>query len=101
MKDIELKDRKEKTKKDIQKLFNKPIIVFKDDMDKFKEHEKKKIRPIIRNCFDWLIKQSVMGKKPKIIWDKLKDKIINDIWRFFDNEKEKEERKKKQNEKNN
>ena len=60
----------------------------------------KKIRPIIRNWFDRSIKQSVMEKKPKIISDKLKDKIINDICRLFDSEKEKKERKmKKQNEK--
>ena len=55
----------------------------KDDMDKFEEHEIKKIRQIIGNWFDWLIKQSVMGKKPKIIRDKLEDKIINDIWRIL------------------
>ena len=56
-------------------------------MDKFEEQELKKIRPIIRNWFDRLIKQSVMGKKPKIIRDKLKDRIINDNWRHFDIEK--------------
>ena len=50
-----------------------------DDLDKSEEHEMKKIQAIIRNWFDWLIKQSVMGKKPKIIRDKLKDKIINNI----------------------
>ena len=55
----------------------------KDDMDKFEEHEIKKIRQIIGNWFDWLIKQSVMGKKPKIIRGKLEDKIINDIWRIL------------------
>ena len=55
----------------------------KDDMDKFEEHEIKKIRQIIGNWFDWLIKQSVIGKKPKIIRDKLEDKIINDIWRIL------------------
>ena len=60
----------------------------------------KKIRPIIRNWFDRLIKQSVMEKKPEIISDKLKDKTINDICRLFDSEKEKKEwKKKKQNEK--
>ena len=59
----------------------------KDYMDKFEEQELKKIRPIIRNWFDRLIKQSVMGKKPKIIRDKLKDRIINDNWRHFDTEK--------------
>ena len=37
----------------------------------------------------------MMGKKQKIIRDKLKDKIINDISTFFDTEKEKEDRKKK------
>ena len=37
-----------------------------------------------------------MGKKPKIIRDKLKDKILNDIWALFET-KEKEDRK-KQNE---
>ena len=37
----------------------------------------------------------MMGKNLKIIRDKLKDKIINDISTFFDTEKEKEDRKKK------
>ena len=59
----------------------------KDYMDKFEEQELKKTRPIIRNRFDRLIKQSVIGKKPKIIRDKLKDRIINDNWRHFDTEK--------------
>ena len=68
-----------------------------DDLDKFEEHEMKKIRAIIRNWFDRWIKQSVMGKKPKIIRDKLKDKIINNIWELFNIEKEKEDRKKKEN----
>ena len=87
-KDRELKDRKEK--KPI-----KPIIVSKDDMDKFEEQQMKKIRPIKRNRSDWLIKQNVTGKTPKIIRDKLKDKIINDILTFFETEEEKEDRKKK------
>ena len=67
-----------------------------DDLDKFEEHEMKKIQAIIRNWFIWWIKQSVMGKKPNIIRDKLKDKIINNIWELFNIEKEKEDRKKKQ-----
>ena len=46
----------------------------KDDMDKFEEQEMKKIRPIIRNWFHLLIKQNEMGKRPKTIRDKLKDK---------------------------
>ena len=68
-----------------------------DDLDKSEEHVMKKIKAIIRNWFDRLIKQSVMGKKPKLIRDRLKDKIINNISRLFDIEKEKEDRKKKQN----
>ena len=35
-----------------------------------------------------------MGKKPKMIRDKLKDKIINDIWTLFEKEEKKEDRKK-------
>ena len=68
-----------------------------DDLDKSEEHVMKKIKAIIRNWFDRLIKQSVMGKKPKLIRDRLKDKIINNISRIFDIEKVKEDRKKKQN----
>ena len=45
-------------------------------MDKFEGEEMKKITPIIRNWFDQLIKQNMMGKKPKIIRDKLKNKMI-------------------------
>ena len=37
-----------------------------------------------------------MGKKPKIIRDKLKAKIINDILTLFETEEEKEDRKKKE-----
>ena len=46
----------------------------------------KKIRPIKRNWFDRLIKQHLMGKKPKTTREKLKDKIINDIWTLFGTE---------------
>ena len=66
-------------------------MVSQNDMDKFEEQEMKKIRPVIRNWFDRLIKQNVMGKKPKIIRDKLKDKIINNIWTLFESEEEKED----------
>ena len=48
-------------------------------MDKPVEQEMKKIRPIMRNWFDRLMKQNVMRKKPKVIRDKLRHKIINDI----------------------
>ena len=51
----------------------------------------------MRKQFARLIKQKVMGKKPKIIRDKLKDKIINDTGRLFETEKEKKDRKKKHN----
>ena len=63
-------------------------------MGKFEEQEMKKIRPMKRNWIDWLIKQNVMGKKSKIIRDKLKDEIVNDIWTLFETEDEKDDRKK-------
>ena len=85
--DRELKDRIEKIKREIEELFNRLIIVSKDDMDKVEEHEMKKIRPIIRKQIDRLIKQNVMEKKPKIIRDKIKYKIINDIWTPFETKK--------------
>ena len=90
----ELKDIEEKIKREIEELFYKPIIVSKDDMDKFEEQKMKKIRPVKRNWFDRLFKQSVLRKKSKIIRDKLKDKTINDIWTLFETEEEKEDRKK-------
>ena len=36
-----------------------------------------------------------MGKKPKMLRDKLKDKIINDIQKLFETEEEEKEDKKK------
>ena len=69
---IQKKDRK--TKRETEKLFYKPIIVSKDDTDKFKEQEMKKI------------KQSVMGNKQK---------IINDIPNIYLNRRRKWKRKKK------
>ena len=74
-----MKNRKAKIKREIGELFHKPIIVSKDDLDKFEKQEMRKIRPIIRNWLHWFIKQNVMGKKPKAIIDILNDKIINDI----------------------
>ena len=41
LKDIELKDREVKIKREIEELFFKPIIVSLDDMDKFEQREKK------------------------------------------------------------
>ena len=81
--DRELKDREEKIKREAEELFYKPIIVSKNDMDKFEEQEIKK-GPIKRSWCDWLIKQNVMEKKPKLVRDKVKDKIINDIWTLFE-----------------
>ena len=62
-------------------------------MDKFEE-ERKKIRPIKRNWYDRLIKLTmVMEKKPIVIIDKLKDKIIRDIWTLFETEEEEKKTK--------
>ena len=85
MSNRELKDRKEKIKRGIRKLFYKSVIVAKDNVDKFEEQEIKKIRAI---------KQSVMQKKSKIIIDKLKDKIINNIWILFETGEIKEDTEK-------
>ena len=63
-------------------------------MDKFDKKGMKKIRPIIRNWFDRLIKQNVTGKKPKIIRDKLTDNTINNVRKIFETEEKEEERKK-------
>ena len=46
LKDRELKNREVKIKIDIEELFFKPIIVSIDDIDKFKQKEMKKVRPI-------------------------------------------------------
>ena len=46
LKDIELKDRQEKIKREVEELFFKLIIMSKDDMDKSEEKEMKNIRTI-------------------------------------------------------
>ena len=46
LKDREMKDREEKVIREIEELFHKIIVMSKDDMDKFKEQEMKKIRQI-------------------------------------------------------
>ena len=46
LKDRKQKDREVKIKREIEELFFKRIIVSIDDMDKFKQKEMKKIRPI-------------------------------------------------------
>ena len=45
----------------------------------------KKVRPVIRNWFD-----TKKPKEPKIIRDKAKDKIINNVWRLSETKKENE-----------
>ena len=90
LKDRESKIRKEKLERDIKGLFHKPLIVSKDDMDKFEEQIMKKIRPVITKWFDQVINKNVMAKKPKIIRDELKDKIFNDIWTLFETKNKKE-----------
>ena len=62
---------------------------------KFEEQKMKKIRPIIINQFDKLIKQNVVRNKPKTIRDKLKDKIINSISTLSEQKKKKKKKKQK------
>ena len=96
LKDRELKDREEKVKREIKELLYNPIIVSKDDVVKFEEEEMEKIRPIKKNWYDRLIKQTIAReKKPQIIRSKSKEKIIRDIWRRFEMKEEKEESKKR------
>ena len=64
LKYIELKDRIEKIKKEIDKLFNKLVIVPKVDIVKFEEHEMRKKRPIIWNILI-LKKKKKTEKKAK------------------------------------
>ena len=75
LKGRELTDWEEKLReREIEELFYKPTIVAIADMDKFEE-EMKKIRPIKKNWYDRLIKQTMaMEKKPIVIIDKLKEK---------------------------
>ena len=80
---IELKDRElnyteVKSKREIEELFYKPIIVSIDDMDKFEEKEVKKIRPIKNTWHDWLINyipepttKLVGGFKDQIVFSKV------------------------------
>ena len=52
LKDRELKDREVKIKGEIEDLVFKPVIVCIDDMDKFEQEKKKKIRPIENIWYD-------------------------------------------------
>ena len=46
LKDRELKDREEKIQREIEELFHKLIIVYKDNMDKFEQQGTKRIIPV-------------------------------------------------------
>ena len=67
MKDIELKDRERKIKREIEELFFKQIIAFIDDMDKFEQKEMSKIRPIKTLGIPKPIWKSSSGFKDKVI----------------------------------
>ena len=63
-----------KIKREIEKLFLKPIIESKNDMDKFKKKQMQKIRLIKNTWFEWLIdyipepiRKSVGGFKNNIL----------------------------------
>ena len=55
LRDIELKDREVKIKRETEELFFKPIMVSIDDINKFEQKEMKKIRRIKNTWYDWLI----------------------------------------------
>ena len=92
LKDRQFNDTEEKIKREKEELFCTPVIVSEDDMGKFEEQEMMKIRPIKKNENDQLIRQSVMGKKPIILRDKLKDKtdtsLIRGIRTLFEQEED-------------
>ena len=74
LKDIELKDREVKIKREIEEILCQPIFVSIFDMDKFEQKEMKKIRPIETNWYDCLInyipkpiRKSAGGFKDKIV----------------------------------
>ena len=53
LKDRELEDREVKTKREIEQLSFKLIIVSIDDINKFEQKEMKKIRTIKKTWYDW------------------------------------------------
>ena len=74
LKERELKDRGVKTKREIEELFFKSIIVSVNDMDNYEQKEMKKIRSIKNTWYDWLInyipepiRKSLGGFKDKIV----------------------------------
>ena len=55
LKNRELRDREVKIKRELEKLYFKPIIVSIDAMDKFEQNKMKKIRSIKNTWYDRLI----------------------------------------------
>ena len=74
LKDIELKDRVIKIKKEMDELFIKPNFASIEVMDRFEEEEMKKLRPIKNTWYDWLI--NYIPKPIRKSVSVLKDKFI-------------------------
>ena len=74
MKGRQLKDREVKIKREIEELLFKLIIVSLDNMDKFEEKERKKMRPIKNTWYDWLINYFRNPIDKSV--DSFKDKIV-------------------------
>ena len=71
---LNLKKREAKTKREMEKLLFKQIILFIEKMDKFEQQEMKKIRPIKSTWYVWFInyisepiRKSLGGFKDKIV----------------------------------
>ena len=74
LKDKELKDREVKIKREVDKLFFKPIVVSTNDINKFEQKWINEISPFKNDWYDWLINyipdpiiKSVAGFKDKIV----------------------------------
>ena len=75
LKDIELKDREVKTKRERKELFLKSIIVSVNDMNIFQLKEMKKIKPIKSTWYNWLI--NYVPESIRKIVGGFKDKIVS------------------------
>ena len=76
LKDRELKDREVKYKREIQKLFFKPIMVSIDNMDKFEQKEMKKIRQVKITWYDWLIDYIPAPIRKGMVVSKIKSSVF-------------------------
>ena len=54
-KDIELKDKEVKVKREIEELFLNRLLCLKMILISLEKKEMKKIKPIKNTCYDWLI----------------------------------------------